>query len=114
MYKILRQPIRRHGMIIYMKISSIRLKILPILKKQGIKKAAIFGSFARGQERPESDIDLLLQFKNVPSLLEMADLKLKLEKKVGRKFDLLTYDGVNTSLRKIVLDEQKIIYEKRS
>jgi len=37
-----------------------------------------------------------------------------LEEKTGRKVDILTYNGINSKLKKIILDEQKVIYEKRS
>lgn len=77
-------------------------------------KAAIFGSFATGEETENSDIDLLVKFKGVPSLLDIARLKLKLENKVGRTVDVITYNGIHPRLKDIILSEQKIIYEKRS
>lgn len=77
-------------------------------------KAAIFGSFATGDATRNSDIDLLVKFKGVPSLLDLSRLKLKLENKVGRKVDVITYNGIHPRLKDIILGEQKIIYEKKS
>lgn len=58
--------------------------------KAGVKRAAIFGSFARGDATEESDIDLLIEFKGKEkSLLDLAALKIKLEESLGRNVDLL-------------------------
>lgn len=95
-------------------ISLIKKKILPILKRQGVTKAAIFGSFARGDNKKRSDIDLLVNLKKDKSLLDLVGLKLDLEKKLNKKVDVLTYNGINPRLKDIILKEQKIIYEKRS
>lgn len=97
-----------------MTVQSIKKQILPVLKNQGVTKAAIFGSFATGTERKDSDIDLLVKFKSVPSLLDLSRLKLKLEDKVGRTVDVVTYNGIHPNLKDIILGEQKVIYEKRS
>ena len=54
----------------------IKEKILSILKKYGIKKAALFGSFARGEQKPDSDIDILVKFKDRENktLLDLVEL----------------------------------------
>ncbi|KKP36331.1 hypothetical protein A2483_02320 [Candidatus Peregrinibacteria bacterium RIFOXYC2_FULL_33_13] len=95
-----------------MTIQHIKVRILPILKKEGVEKAAIFGSFARGTNKAKSDIDLLVKLKKNKSLLDLVGLKIELEQKLGRKVDVITYNSLNPHLRKIILDEQKIIYEK--
>ncbi|MFH1412504.1 MAG: nucleotidyltransferase family protein [bacterium] len=92
----------------------IKKKILPILKRREVTKAAIFGSFARGENKKNSDIDLLIKFKKEKSLLDLVKLKFELEDKVGKKIDLLTYNSIHPLLKNIILKEQKIIYEKRS
>lgn len=97
-----------------MTILMLKKQIVPVLKTQGVTKAGIFGSFATGEDKKNSDVDLLVKFKSTPSLLDLSRLKLKLEDRVGRKVDLLTYDGIHPRLKNIILEEQKIIYEKRS
>lgn len=97
-----------------MTIKALKKEIIPTLKRQGAVKIAIFGSFAAGNEKKTSDVDILVKFKNEATLLKLSSLKLKLEDKLGRKVDLLTYGGINPRLEKIILQEQKIIYEKRS
>lgn len=95
-----------------MSIKDIKIKILPILKKEGVEKAAIFGSFARGTENKRSDVDILVKLNNSKTLLDLVGLKLELENKLGRKVDVITYNSLNRHLKKIILDEQKVIYEK--
>lgn len=90
----------------------IKRKIVPILKKQGVLKAALFGSFARGKANKSSDVDLLVKLKKDKSLLDLVELKIELEEILDRKVDLVTYNSLHPLLKKIVLNEQKIIYEK--
>lgn len=88
--------------------------MIPIFKRQGVTKAAFFGSFARGEENKRSDIDILVNLKKNKTLLDLVGLKLELEEELGRKVDVLTYNGINHLLKDIILNEQKIIYEKKS
>lgn len=81
-----------------------------MLVKGGVKRAAIFGSFARGDATKNSDIDLLIEFKGKSkSLLDLAGLKIQLEESLGRKVDLITYNSLHPSLRDRILSEQVII-----
>lgn len=99
-----------------MTIAIIKKTILPILKRQGVLKAAIFGSVARGETRKNSDIDILVKLAKNKSLLDLVGLKLELEDKLGKNVDLISYGGINPRLKDIILKEQKVIYEsnKRS
>jgi predicted nucleotidyltransferase len=85
--------------------------IKPILQKNGIVKAALFGSIARGESTNESDVDLLVKFPDGKSLLDLIGLKLELEDILGRDVDVLTYDSVHPLLKETILNEQEIIYE---
>ena len=95
-------------------ISLIKKHIIPILKQEGVTKAALFGSFATGTAKKNSDVDLLVELKDSATLFDLSRLKLKLEKDIKKKFDVVTYESINPRLKKIILGEQKIIYEKRS
>jgi predicted nucleotidyltransferase len=96
-----------------MEIATIKKKIVPVLKHRGVTKAAIFGSFARGEAKKNSDVDILVEFGENVGLFELIRLESELEKRLGRKVDVLTYGGLYHLLRDIILSEQKIIYEKR-
>lgn len=70
-------------------IEGIRDKIVPILKRHGIKKSGIFGSVVRGEAGRGSDVDLLIEIKKEHvSLLDFVRLELELEEAIGRKVDL--------------------------
>lgn len=84
-------------------------KITEILKKFGVKKAAIFGSFARNDATNKSDIDLLVEFKGKKSLFDLVGLKMELEESVGRSVDVVTYNSLHPLLRDKILSEQIII-----
>jgi len=87
-------------------ISYLRDKILPFLKAAGVKRGAFFGSFAKGQAKADSDLDVLIDF---PSLLDFVRLKLQLEESLKRKVDLVEYDLIKPAIRDEVLKSQIII-----
>lgn len=97
-----------------MTIQDISTKIIPTLKRQGITKAALFGSHATGEAKKDSDVDLLVEFSERKSLFDLVGLKLDLEEILKKKVDVLTYRSIHPLLRNIILNEQKIIYEKES
>lgn len=89
---------------------TIKKKITPILKRQGVTKAALFGSVVRGELKKTSDIDVLIQFKSGKSLFDLVGLKLELEKLLKRKVDVVTYNSLHPLLRDRILNEQMPIY----
>ncbi|NCO25041.1 nucleotidyltransferase family protein [Candidatus Parcubacteria bacterium] len=96
------------------KITEIKAKILPILKKNDVVRASIFGSFARGEEKKRSDIDMLVELDKKHSLLDLIGIKYEIEDVLKRKVDLLTYGGVNPRLEKYIYKDEIKIYAKRS
>jgi hypothetical protein len=87
----------------------ISRKILPILRRYDVARAAIFGSIARGESTERSDIDLLVEFKGQKSLLDLAGLKIALEELLKTKVDVLTYNSLHPLLKDKILSEQKVI-----
>jgi len=96
------------------KITEIIEKRLPILKKNDVIKASIFGSFARGEDKKGSDLDMLVELNKKHSLLDLIGIKFELEDVLKRKVDLLTYGGVNPRLEKYIYKDEIKIYAKRS
>jgi len=92
----------------------IKTRIIPILVRQGVLKASLFGSFARNEARKNSDIDLLVKLDRSKTLLDLVALRLELRSKLGKKVDVLTYASINPLLKSRILKEQKLIYEKRA
>lgn len=87
-------------------IAKIKKSISKVLQKNGVKKAGIFGSIARGEQKKGSDIDVLIEFKGRKSLLDLAGLEIELEKVLKKKVDLLTYNSLNHLLRDRILKEE--------
>ena len=83
---------------------SVKKEIVKILKKHHIKKAGIFGSYARGEEGKRSDVDVLVDFNG--SLLYLVKIERELKENVGKKIDLLTYRGIHPLLKKRILKEE--------
>lgn len=91
------------------KIQQIKMQIVPVLKKAGVIRSGIFGSFSRGEETSQSDIDILVEFKEAKSLFEIIELKTALEKKTKRKVDLGTYKSIKPWLKASILKEEQQI-----
>jgi predicted nucleotidyltransferase len=88
------------------RIKRIRRLVVPILRRNGVVQAGIFGSFARGTAGKKSDLDFLIEMKKGGTLLDLVGLKLELEGKLGRKVDLLTYNSIYHLLRERILEEE--------
>lgn len=95
-------------------VKTITRKIIPTLKRQGVVKAAFFGSVIKEGAKKKRDVDILVRFNQRKSLLDLVRLQFILEDKLGKKVDLLTYDSVHPLLRNIILNDQQVFYEKRS
>ncbi|MEI7619956.1 MAG: nucleotidyltransferase domain-containing protein [Candidatus Falkowbacteria bacterium] len=95
------------------KLEVIIKKINPILIKHQIKRASIFGSFARGEENKDSDIDLLIELGRVGGLMAMGRLKMDLEDALKIKVDILTYRSVNHLIAPHIKKDEIKIYAKR-
>ena len=87
----------------------IKRKILPVLQRYDVRKAAIFGSFARGENKEGSDIDILVEFNGEKSLLDLSGLKITLEELLKREVDVLTYNSLHPLLKERILNEQEVI-----
>lgn len=81
-------------------------RAVPLMKKQGVVKAGIFGSYARGEQTPESDVDILVQLKKGKGYFELVGLELELKKALNLKVDLIPYDGLNPLLKKTILQNE--------
>lgn len=87
-------------------IGYIQEKTLPALKKAGVLRSSIFGSFARNEAGPESDVDLLVEFPEDKTMLDLIELQDNLEASLGKKVDLVTFRSIHHLLRDRILREQ--------
>lgn len=88
------------------KINDIKIQIVPILREAGVSHSFVFGSYARKESGKNSDIDLIVEFDRQKSLLDLIALKLKLEKKIGTKIDVLTSDSIHQNIRNLIRKEK--------
>jgi len=85
--------------------------ILDYLRPFNLQRLGIFGSYARGEENSHSDIDLLVKFKDTPSLLQLIKIENDLSKKLGFKVDLVTEGSIkNSRIKTQIKRDLKIIY----
>ena len=87
-------------------INMIKEQILPILKEAGVLRSAIFGSAARGETNSDSDIDILVELPEDKNMFDLIELEEKIEKKLNKKTDLVTYRSLHHLLRDKILSEQ--------
>jgi predicted nucleotidyltransferase len=92
-----------------MNVGEIKKRIIPILRKYGVRKASIFGSAVREEMKESSDVDILVEIDRDISLLDFVALKLELEDALGRRVDLVEYDTIKPRLRDRILKEQVVI-----
>lgn len=88
------------------KLKQIAKIAVPILKKNGVVRAGIFGSYARGEEKKKSDVDILVKLKGRKSLLDLVGLQLGLKKELKKNVDLLEYEEIHPCLKKQILSEE--------
>ena len=94
------------------KLARYREEILPILEPYGVKRIALFGSVVRGEEAPESDIDILVTFREPIGLFKWVELEDELSKRLGRKTDLVSARALKPRIRPHIEAEMVVIYEK--
>jgi predicted nucleotidyltransferase len=92
-------------------IEKIKELAVPILKQYGVEKAAIFGSYARGNQNQDSDIDILIEYAPSArkSLLIRAKIIDELKKALKRDVDVVTEKSLSRFFRDEVLREKKVI-----
>jgi uncharacterized protein len=100
-----------------MKKEEIKSKLLEAVKRdkhvEDIKTVALFGSFASGEDQPDSDVDVLMQFSENSHIgfFTYAEIQRNLTEAVGRKVDLVTPEALSKYIREDVLQQAEIVYE---
>ncbi len=86
-------------------VKQIKAKIVPVLEKYNIKKAGLFGSYARGEQTKKSDIDLIIE---PPKGIGFGFVRIAsdLEKAARKKIDLVTYKSLNHLIKRNILREE--------
>lgn len=100
--------------ILLMGTQDIKVTIADFFKTQPILKAWLFGSFARGEDDSESDVDILVQFDHsVPiGLFAYARMWRELKERIGRDVDLVDEDTIRPNIAKLANLDRQLIYER--
>lgn len=85
----------------------IRASIRRIASAHGARNVRLFGSFVRGEQRPQSDLDLLVDMPADSSLLDVSRLTCELEELLGRKVDVVPEATLKPALRERILAEAR-------
>jgi len=91
-------------------LEEIKRISIPIAKKYGVKKLALFGSYARGEHQVTSDIDFLIDTGRIQGL-EFFGFINNLEDDLGVHVDVMTYDSLRDSLIAYAIEDEVILYE---
>jgi predicted nucleotidyltransferase len=83
----------------------LREHLLELEERYGVSSLGIFGSYVRGEERDESDVDILVEFGRSTDLFEFGALEQRLSELVGRKVDLVMKRALKRHIGKRILRE---------
>jgi len=85
--------------------------IIQILQSYKVKKIALFGSYARGDNNEKSDIDILIEPASRTTLFDMAGMQIDLKASLKKSVDLITYGSISPILKDNILKDEKVIYQ---
>ncbi len=85
-------------------------KIASILASHGAKRVRVFGSYARGEANPESDIDVIVEFSGRKSLLDIVGIEQEISDTLGIKVDLINEKFISPYLIDRIKSEAVVIY----
>lgn len=85
-------------------------KIVEILASHGAVKVSVFGSYARGEEKKGSDVDVIVKFREQKSLLELVGIEREVSHKTGKNVDLLTEKSISPHIAERIAREAKVLY----
>jgi len=97
-------------------MENLREKVLPLILPWGVRRVAVFGSVARGEDTPESDIDILVELKDSserpPIGLKWFGVEQRLSQILGREVELVSSRSLSPYIRESVEREMVILYDE--
>ncbi len=93
-------------------LADISDRVKPILKRYGIRRAKVFGSRVRGDNRPDSDLDVLIDYGDQKfSFLDHVALQQDMSDELGMVVDVVTESAVHPALKERITADARLIYE---
>jgi len=93
-------------------IDEIRNIVTEVAKEYGVEKVALFGSYARGEQNDNSDIDFIIKKGNIKGYFQFCSFVHALEEKLGTHVDVFTYKALKNSLIKDAIKDEVVLYEQ--
>jgi hypothetical protein len=93
-------------------IAKYHNQVLDVISSYNVNYLALFGSHARDQAKPDSDIDLLVDYDKPIGLFRFAELQQQLSNVLGKKVDLVSRKGVSKHLKPFIENDLQVVYEK--
>ncbi len=81
-------------------------RVLPVLRRYGVRRAGLFGSYARGEADAASDLDLVVELPTGSSLLDLIGLEQDLSDELGLTVEATTYRALHPDIRDRVLQDE--------
>lgn len=82
------------------------------LSTQPVKKAYLFGSYAREEQDEVSDIDLMVELDDRVGLYKFVGIQIGLEELLGKKVDLISANGISRHIQPFIDKDKKLVYER--
>ncbi|NWF76549.1 MAG: nucleotidyltransferase family protein [Nitrospirae bacterium] len=76
-----------------------------VVREYNVKEIGIFGSIVRGEQKKRSDIDILVEYYELPDLLKLIELEMRLQRILKKKVDLVEKSGIRPELKNRILKE---------
>ena len=92
------------------KLDQLKALIRPVAREYGVSTMYLFGSYARGEAKSSSDVDLRINKGKLKGLFALSMLKLNLEESFGRKVDLVTTDSSDSDFLTRIAPEEILLY----
>ncbi len=91
-------------------LETLSTQAVSILRDHGVVRAGAFGSYARGEQRPDSDLDLVVEFESGRSLIDLVLLQQALSESLGLDVEVTTYRSLHPMFaQRVLAEEQRIL-----
>jgi hypothetical protein len=86
-------------------ISKLQIEKKNLYDKYKVTRLGVFGSFARGEETSDNDVDILVEFSEIPGMIEFMKTEEYLETVLNRKIDLVRENAIRPELKSVIMSE---------
>ncbi|MGE4272427.1 MAG: nucleotidyltransferase family protein [Desulfitobacterium sp.] len=93
-------------------VDEIKAIVSDVAERYGVERVVLFGSYARGEANPSSDIDLRIDKGKIRGLFELSGFKLDLEERLDISVDVMETEGLSERFLKRIGEEEILLYEQ--